>query len=353
MKKTFTIFALALMAAFTVSAETFTVSNNPEIPAQFTQITDAIASGNTHAGDTLLVAGSPTTYTGFTLNEPFVIIGAGIHNPHGYNTQVGSSSLSNTAGFSPSGSKLSGLIFTYSLTLNGDLGTHVLENVTIERCQMWYVVHFSGGNSNFNNDTIRNCIFQNSDINFTDASYSGVLLSNNLFDNYYIDQGTGADLSNVTLLNNVFINRQGNVFDAIHNIVVENNIFFKSSPRGCNGCVFDHNTAWGTLTDTLPYGDNLGNEFNEVRDPQFVDYNTSDAGFTWNANYDFHLQPSSDEIGTGKGSTDRGMYGGPSPVELGTNPSIPQMTEIIFTDNASSVKEDGTLNVKFKAKKQN
>ena len=47
-----------------------------------------------------------------------------------------------------------------------------------------------------------------------------------------------------------------------------------------------------------------------------------------------------------------GIHGGMLPYTPGANPNIPQMTEITFPANASSVKVGGTLDVTFKAKKQ-
>ena len=354
MKKTITIFAISFLTAIAVLGKTWTVSNNPDIPAQFTQIVQAVESGSLLAGDTLLVAGSSTRYDNFTLNEPLVIIGAGINNPYGFTTRVSYVYLYTSAGFTPSGTKLSGLVIESGLYLNGDQagGGHVVENVTIERCSMHYYFDFGGNSSIFRNDTIRNCYLKNYDCGFANASYEGIAILNCLFDNKRITQGTNADLSNVTLLNNVFINETQEIFPGINNLVVENNIFFKALPQGCTGCTFNSNTSYGSSNNVLPGVGNLGDGQNNDVNPLFVKYTTSDAAFGWDLGLDFNLQGGSPCIGTGVGSTDRGMYGGPMPIEFGTNPSIPQMTDIIFTDDASSVKEEGTLNVKFKAKKQ-
>jgi hypothetical protein len=56
-------------------ATVLTVSNNPDRPAQFTQVDPAIAAAA--AGDTIYVYGSLTTYNDFIINKRLVVIGAG------------------------------------------------------------------------------------------------------------------------------------------------------------------------------------------------------------------------------------------------------------------------------------
>ena len=353
MKRKITFFTILFLLPYTLFGLTWTVSNNPNIPGQFTEISTAIADASTTAGDTLLVAGSTINYGDFTLNEPFVIIGAGINNPNSDRTVVYNVNLTTTAGFSPSGARLIGLYIDYSISMTANDGSKTIENIVIERCWLDSYVHFYGTTGTiFRNDTIRNCVMEDGYIYFDQGTYESIEIHNNLFDNATFNDYYSTDLSNVIVSNNVFIDEASNIFDGVENMVVTDNIFFEASPQGCVGCAFTNNTSYGALDNTLPGTDNIGSG-NEERDPKFVNYTIADASFTFEAGYDFHLLAISLDDDSGTAGTERGIYGGAMPVELGSSPAIPQMTEVSFPDNASSVKEGGSLNVRLKAKKQN
>lgn len=352
MKKIITLMFATVFVLFAVKATTWTVSNNPDIPGQFTQVATAIASPQTTEGDTLLVAGSPIKYTDFTLTERYVIIGAGFNNPYGNSTIISSIYLKQSGGFSSSGSVISGFYIDDYLYIQVVEANKTIENVTIDRCWLDYYVYLYGPNNHdtIRNITLKNCVIEDGTFYFDNiAYYDGILITNNLFDNQVFGQSSSETLEGVTVKNNAFINEATNIFGGIKNMVIEDNIFFKANPQGCSGCTFTNNTSYGSGTDVLPGTGNLGSG-NEVRDPKYINYTSSDADFIWTHN--LHLQASSPELTSGTGGGQRGIYGGPSPVEIGNNPAIPQVTEITFTDNASSVKEEGTLKVKFKAKKQ-
>ena len=356
MKKKITLIVISLFTVSALFAETWTVSNNPDIPGQFTQIQEAVDHASTSAGDTLLVAGSSTAYNAFTLNEPFVIIGAGINNPYGQNTMIANYTvtLATISGFTPSGTRISGIYFDSYVHLDAGTGTQTIENVVFERCWFDSYLSFIGTTGAvFRHDTIRNCVLEDYEFELPNSDVlDTIVIHNNLFDNcVFDDYGTGADMSKVFVMNNVFIDETTNIFDGMNNMDIRDNIFFEANPQGCVGCNFQNNTSYGAADNTLPGAGNSGSG-NEVRDPKFVNYTIADASFTFGAGYDFNLMPESLDDDSGTGGDERGMYGGLMPVELGTNPAIPQMTEISFPDNASSVEEGGTLNVRFKAKKQ-
>ena len=81
----------------------------------------------------------------------------------------------------------------------------------------------------------------------------------------------------------------------------------------------------------------------------FVDYPLEGGALSYS--YDFHLQTGSPAVNAGTDGTDIGIYGGMLPFEVGANPYFPQMMEITLP-SGSSVPAGGTLNVHFKAKKQ-
>jgi hypothetical protein len=61
-----------------------TVSNNPDIPAQYNSLQATIDAAS--AGDTILVAGSASSYGNITIGKKLVVYGAGYNNPYGYNS---------------------------------------------------------------------------------------------------------------------------------------------------------------------------------------------------------------------------------------------------------------------------
>jgi hypothetical protein len=75
------------------------------------------------------------------------------------------------------------------------------------------------------------------------------------------------------------------------------------------------------------------------------------AGGAFSFTHDLTVQ-NPKAVNGGTDGTDMGIYGGMLPFIPGANPSIPQMTEVSFPADASSVKLGGTLDVTFKAKKQ-
>ena len=93
----------------------------------------------------------------------------------------------------------------------------------------------------------------------------------------------------------------------------------------------------------------VGSGNQEGEDPEFVNYPPGGGAFSYT--HDLNVQNSL-AIDGGTDGTDMGIHGGLLPYSPGDNPSIPQMTELTFPANASSVKVGGTLDVTFKAKKQ-
>jgi hypothetical protein len=334
-----------------------TVSNNPDIPAQYTNLQTAIDA--CAAGDTLLVSGSATSYGTVTIRKKLILYGAGYHNPYGYNSLVDYIYLvRQNASIGASGSRISGFEIRYGLYFQGSFsgGTaleKIMENVVVERCFLDYVT-WDQYDVTYKNDTLRNCVLQSSDMYFRDGTFNNVIVHNNIFDNFYLYQNSNANLSSVFLRNNVILNYSNNFFNSagyqIKNMVVENNIFYDAEPQGCYGCTFNNNITYLNSNDEIPGANNSGSGNLIGVDPQFTSYPFEGGGFSYT--YNFTLKGTSPGIDAGTDNSDIGMTGGLIPYTPGTNPRIPQMTEVKFPDNASSVKVGGTLNVSFKAKKQ-
>jgi hypothetical protein len=354
MKKIITSFILLIGIAVVTYGTVRTVSNNPDIPAQYTSLQAAIDASSDTEGDTILVAGSPTTYGDISINKKVVIYGAGYNNPYGNNTKVEDISLrTQNLSIGASGSRISGIFINYNIYIYGNYtGGGKMENVVIERCRVQYI-DFDRSDVSYTNDTIRNCLIKDSYIYFHNGTYSNVVLHNNIFSSEYLYQSSSADLSSVYLKNNVMLYESTNFFNSgsyrIRNMIVQNNIFYDAEPQGCYGCTFQNNITYLNTNDDLIGTDNTGSDNLINVDPKFKD--APSQGFVYDC--DLTLQnPGSPGLNAGTDGSDIGMTGGLMPYTPGANPKIPQVTEISFPDNASSVKVGGSLNVTFKAKKQ-
>lgn len=354
MKKISALLTIILVTVFTVEATVLTVSNNSNSPGQYTSLQTAINDSND--GDTILVAGSSTSYGDIDINRPLTIIGAGYHNPYGNKSILHYVDFIRiNADNSASGSFISGFevyqLRFYGTFSGGNINTQGIDDVTVERCNITSSIYFGSDYSTYSNDTIRNCILQLLDFySYTHSVWDTIVVHNNIFNGNYIDGHTSIDLSDVFLRNNLFINRTTSVFDNVKNMVLENNIFYKAEPTGCSGCTFNNNLTYYNSNNTIPYGDNVGSGNIVDDDPVFVNYPATGGAFSWD--HDFHLEATSPAIGTGTTGNDIGIYGLPLPYEVGVNPRIPQMIEITFQNGVSSVEKGGDLNVNFKAKKQ-
>ncbi|MBL7110637.1 MAG: hypothetical protein ISS19_01700 [Bacteroidales bacterium] len=353
-------------------ADVLTVSNNPDTPAQYTSLQEAVNdAGNM---DTILVSASPFGYGTITIEKnPVVIIGSGYNNPYGdYNSKMDYIYLKRkTISNSASGTVISGFDF-YQLTIYGEYGsgndstTQKMTDIVVERCR-FDIFSFQGSNTVYRNISIRNNVVDYYVYFYPwgNSFLRGVTVHNNLFNGSYISSYYDAatptnsnDLSKVYIRNNVFVNRSTSYsFEGIYRAVIENNIFYESEPINCYQSTFNNNCTWFVSQATLPYGDNGGDGPSNInQDPDFVEYD----GGVFEYTDDFSLSggsPCIDASTTFTGGLegqghDIGLYGLPLPFDIGENPAIPQVTEITFPDNISSVKVGGTLNVSFKAKKQ-
>jgi len=357
MKKSITLLAILAFVILNLNATVRTVSNNPDIPAQYNNLQTAIDA--CAAGDTILVSGSATSYGTITIRKKLVLIGAGYNNPYGDNSLITYFYLvRQNASIGASGSKISGFYIQYYTYLQGSFtggmpSEKKLENIVIERCRMQYI-SFDNSDVTYTNDTLRNCLIQSSYTYFSSGSYNNVIIHNNIYDSHYMYQNSTADLSSVFFRNNVVLNYNSNFFYSstsnIKNMVVENSIFYDAEPQGCSGCTFNNNITYLNSNDLIPGANNNGSGNKIGIDPQFTSYPFEGGGFSYTR--DFTLLSTSPGIDAGTDNSDIGMTGGLMPYTPGANPRIPQMTEVKFPDNASSVKTGGTLNVSFKAKKQ-
>ena len=353
MKKTLLILIMAV-AAITANATVWTVSNDINRPAQFTNLQDAIDVAS--PGDTMRVAGSTAAYAGVDLFFPMVIIGEGANNPDGKNTYISGIGLKNlNASLGSSGSKFYGIRFP-GVAFYGDftgqtIGTNnKIENITFERCFFNSSISFSNGF--FNDFLFRNCGFASWIYCSSGGPYSSIVFTNCI--NPFIS-GPGSNYpfnGGVIVRNCVYLNNTNDCFNNnVYELIVENCIFFKAEPTGANNSVFNNNITYLCNEGAIPYGTNAGSGNLENVNPLFIDYPPlGSVNFSWS--HDYGLQAGSPGIGTGTNGTNIGLTGGNSPVNnIPGNSRIPVVTEINLPN--ASVPVGGNLQINVKAKTRN
>ena len=124
----------ALLSCTDVFATTWTVSNNPNKPAQKDNLQTAIDEAQ--EGDTLLVYGGGVDYGNITLNKQLRIIGEGIGDKV-QNPTVGTFYMTRNTdeNISSSGSIIEGIQFTSTFFVCQNSGD-TLNNIAIRRCQL-------------------------------------------------------------------------------------------------------------------------------------------------------------------------------------------------------------------------
>ncbi|MBV6644322.1 MAG: hypothetical protein KI790_02675 [Cyclobacteriaceae bacterium] len=374
-KSTFPSLAIMLLLlSFSTQATVFTLSTDPQRPAQYSVLQEAYDAAA--IGDTILIYGSTTAYGNLNIEKPIVIIGEGYHNNGGLRATVGSLTLSRANGsLGADDVTLMGLV-TSTITLNPYAGTSTddvnnqLNNITINRCNVGRLsVNNFYAVSTLNNINIINC-FSNDDILI---SYNrpnqtiDITYYNSILDSFRVNASltrnagntlqTFNDLSGVRFLNNIFINDVANgLLSNAVGVVFEENIFYGHELYNTDyeQITWNHNLFYLTTEDDTPglFSNNntgTGNVLNQ--DPLFVDFPTSGAAFSFA--YDFHLQAGSPALTAGITGDEIGIYGGTYPYEVGANPPIPTVTELTILDGTSSVPVGGTININFKAKAGN
>ena len=341
------IFALLVVLFYLLPAHAtiITVDNGANSGGQYTDIQMAV--DNASAGDTIHVIGSNTSYGNLTLNKRLTLIGAGYNPPtqFGLNSQLTSITLSQISpGTSAAGSKITGFkINSITWTFNA-----VLDNITIERCEVtssiamananssgWVIQHNILWSVSIGNNS--NCVIRNNIIEgpISISNEPSVLITNNIF---------------------TYVSISGNAFSNVQHAVIANNIFYKSrTPQGAQFCTFNNNITYQTSNDTLPYGNNSGSGNLITVDPMFS--NAPNAGFDYM--YDYRLATGSQGIGSGTDNTNIGIYGstipfplgGPAPHLTSPPPAVPQVIEFDLLN--ANLSQGDPLQFHIKARKQN
>ena len=379
MKKKLLIGICALGIAVQTSATVITVSNNPNSPGQYTSLQAAADAASN--GDTLLIAGSATSYGNLTVNDKeihLVGVGYGPNKDFPLKTETGPIQLGVVdANENASGSTVEGISF-HGLNLIG-AATVPLENITVKRCesggafpssdQMFRMKYVE--NIFIYNNVLRNCYY-NGELNGTygNTVYASLMfVDKNTCDNIFIENNLIGSIRNgvktggtMIVRNNVFIQDSPNAvwaFNQPTNAFIANNIIARAQGIiGASDCSYTNNLAFDNANtgNNFPSGGtNTSANNQDGVDPLFVSYiSGSFLSSAWN--FDFHLQPGSPAIGAGLNGEDLGIYGGnypwPDGGESGSGwmykqePQFPQVNQMTIQNPIVPV--NGTLSVTSK-----
>lgn len=343
MKKIITLISACAMFFSTADATVRTVNNNGLGGAQYTDIASAITASSNN--DTIYVSGSASNYAAFTINKRLTIIGPGSHiGGNTQNTQQayvsGTITVDSAANNqSAANIKLIGLRFDY-ITLN-----HA-KNFTVERCDGYQIY---GNTSDMNGIYIRGCAI--------DRIYNNPSATNALFEISNTIYKYADNLTPNTLVNHCIIIGHGysNGWKAT-GTVFTNSIFYNTNfNSGLNtSCVFTNNMVYNIniAAFTLPLAGCTGSNNQGGVDPLFINPTSGDPSWYDIFSFNWRLQATSPGHNAGSDGADLGVYGGTFAInQIGLVPAIPQVNEINI--NNAAVPQNGTLNLNFKARKQN
>ena len=370
MKTNFFLAVFAMTAFFFhLNAAVLTVSNNPQIPAQYS---DAQIAYNAAAnGDVLYLHGSASGYS-FTMgyqtdgipsvvtSKKVRVVGPGF-NPTGQNNltaklnlQIYPSSESAMDNISIEGIEVS--YITISSNDVNATGNYAVNNLQFTRCAFRGPISYSYDPKtsplNPSINIVQSVIYYGNYLPNEGVSIFNSLVFAGYIDNAYVKNctmfgtsSTGCYLGFQQISNSVFENC---IFKTIVPGCWSSGIPLNSTSTIYNRCLFDYDQSTGS-------GDNSYNSCLFATNPGFVD----DTEGTLNAipdfisNLDLRLATGSAALTAGAGSTPIGVTGGDFPF---TNPktqgstTLPQMNTL--TISSTSVQQNGSINVSFQAAKQ-
>lgn len=362
--KTITNFSLVLCFAaglsFTSFATTRTVSNNPNIPAQFTSLQAAINASAT--GDTLLVHGSAVSYGDVNVGLSMVFIGPG-YRPTGQNglaATVGDFRIFAAAAGDADNVVVLGLtIGALNPNGSGGCGNGFAVKMRLERCHVGSVQpYFLQAGPASTELFAEQCVFASTYIGTGNCGGQGInsaLISNSIFMGTYTNTSAAA----TAVISNCIFFGGGSVLSTIQNTILSNNIFFGTNMNSGTktGCTFNNNLTFSTNNNAAVYLGNVTTATIENQNPQFISAPANPASgqnfaTLFNSGFDLNLAPGSPALSSGSEGTNIGTSGGSNGFNYLTQSSTrgPQMTTLII--NNASLPENGTLDVNFSAKSQ-
>ncbi len=342
MKNLTTVFFLSLFFSITCYGTDWTVSNNPNLPAQFTTIQEAVDAAT--SGDRVFVHSSPNFYVGFKVSDKKLdIIGEGYSGSKSTIINLGGHVIYFSAG--SDGSTIVGFRIQQT-RFNPNSAVYFSSNITMEKCHISDRIGIRVTEENI----IKNCIV---DTNLSIQGNNNFLVNNiflerSVFGNAKLVAIRGySNINGIIIKNNIFsgsisgsrIALFGNVFGAI----VSDNIFYHAlqTTADCASCEFSNNLFFENTETLSEENNNINNQ-----DPNFlfVPEDLSDV-----FSYDFHLQDNSPAKDVATDGGDLGIYGGsyPMPERLDGAPALPRVTSFALKNIV--VGQDGKLEFVIKA----
>lgn len=340
------ISSFGVLVSFGTEAAVLTVSNNPAIPAQYTDISAAILAAE--AGDTLYLHGSPNAYSpgaNIYFSVPLTFIGAGYHS-------MTASGLPSVAGtFNPQSGATNCVFLGLSFTspTSGIVGATFGASVArVEFCTFMNGAPLITGNGT----VVARCVF--------DTDYQPIIGSSCMFFNNIVVaraiwvSWTGLNCTgggSTVIKNNLFISSDDEfAIGMCTDATIIDNIFYGAraidSTQTVN-CTINNNLTFGSSQNALPAGSNTGVNNIIGQNPLFIQVPTADLNFQ----YDYGLQAASPAIAAGTDGLDLGIYGGSYPITPGlVGQPLPYIAEFVITNPV--IQQGGSLNVTLKARKR-
>jgi len=316
------IFAGLIIASGLTHAKVITVDNNPGSVAMHSSLQSAIDSAAT--GDTILIAGSPTSYGSVQVGRRLKFAGVGYflaeHSVPGINKNSAKAdfSLNRFNLFNASGCTFSSLEATVSLNYAGITG------VSIDKCALSSFSDSSNGavsvsrswigscNLSSNGSTVRNSILGGSIV-----LRNGTTLTNCVVRDFNstsnIDTSVGSSISNTIFITSTAVDLTKSAF-AARCLGSISHCLAVSGPGPSGGPSF------------LPVG--LGNN------PTIHLFFDVFTGGNWDKA--FYLIDDSPAKGAGFGGVDMGVFAGLSPYVIAGLPQIPRITRFVIPSRATS-----------------
>jgi hypothetical protein len=347
--------------AISTWATTRTVSNNPNIPAQFSNLQTAI--NESASGDTLLVHGSPNDYGNVTINRSMVLIGPG-YRPLGQNQLTAIIGNLNVVAPTDGVSDNVALIGLNIGTLRqheGGCASGFATKLRIVRCVVGqYLPRGVASGVNDSEFFAEQCIFIGATI-LNNNDCGGPAISSAILNNSIFTSALRYDspVSNGLVANCIFFGG-GSSLQQIQNTIFSNNVFYGTQLSDGNGaktgCTFNNNLTFGTNNNALAFASSITLGTLENTDPLFINAtapgNGQNFSTLFNGVQNLNPQPASPLLAAGSDGTNIGTTGGSSAFNYllqGTTKG-PWMTSLLI--NNASLPENGTLQVTFGAKAQ-
>ncbi len=340
------VICLLFASSFLTAQTTYTVNNNPNTAADFTNLQTAITT--VPAGSILYVQQSPTTYGNVIINKKITLIGRS-HSDPSFKTQVGSLNFATGA----SDSTIKGI----EIASVGESGNGVLSNISLLDNR---ISSISMGNQlTCSNTLVQGNVLLGVIYFYTQSS--NLLITNNLI---FCSSLSFYKPDTVLISNNIFCYYPGqNIYN-----------YSTSDVLNISNCIFINNYSTPTLVNLVP-----GSGFIQVNNCITYNYNTiftfgfkTGPGITISANVKLNTNPLFTNVGLiapGLASPSNSSFYNPSTDNLILQAGSPITDGGIFKDykfklygiptgyptikvieNSATVPKNGNLSVTIEAK---